>query len=105
MRVPTRYSPRGPGRAPGQQPRGLAGDVGDGAPGPCGPSAVPVCSPLPGLPGGAHTARVLWAVPQGCGCWRICSPDRRWGVLEAEWEVWGPDGLRAGDLWLEERVP
>lgn len=38
-------------------------------------------------------------VPQGCGCWR------RWGVLEAEWEVWGPDGLRAGDLWLEERVP
>lgn len=57
------------------------------------------CSPLPGLPGGAHTARVLWAVPQGCGCWR------RWGVLEAEWEVWGPDGLRAGDLWLEERVP
>lgn len=91
MRVPTRYSPRGPGRAPRQQPRGLAGDVGDGAPGPCGPSAVPVCSPLP--------ARVLWAVPQGCGCWR------RWGVLEAEWEVWGPDGLRAGDLWLEEREP
>lgn len=39
--------------------------LGDGAPGPCGPSAVPVCSPLPALPGGAHTARVLWARPPG----------------------------------------